>query len=915
MLRSPRSSAFAALLLSAGLATAAAPLAPLPGGLRPVASVEGIDEYRLPNGLQVLLVPDDAKPTTTVNLTYRVGSRQESYGETGMAHLLEHLEFKGSPQHPDPKAELSRRGMAFNGTTSFDRTNYFASFAANDANLKWYLGWEADAMTHSFIARKDLDAEMTVVRNELESGENSPARILSQRTFALMFDWHNYGHPTIGARSDVENVDIPNLQAFYRRYYQPDNATLIVAGKFDPQKTLGWIAAAFGPIPKPTRVLPKLYTAEPVQDGERSVVLRRVGGVPLVQAAYHVPAAAAPDFAAVDLLSMILGDTPSGRLYKGLIQKQLASGVYAYAYDLADPGVLIAGAQLAPGQDVDKARAELLGALESIAREPISAEELARAKTQWLNDWEQAFANPEKIGIALSGPIALGDWRLFFLMRDRVRAAQLADVQRAANQYLLPSNRTLATYLPSEQPARAPMLAAVDVAHEMQAFKPQPAAARVAAFDATPANIQAQTQTSAVGGVKVALLPKPSRGEAVSAVLTLQFGDESSLAGHNTTAQAVAALLDKGTVDADGKAALDRQQIRDRLDALKTELSIAAAPGRVTVALQSRRDTLPAALALIGQMLRHPAFPEDAFVQWQRGVESAIEQQRKDPAALARNTLDRLANPYPPGDVRHRASFDEQAADVRGLTLPQLRDFQARFYGAARGEFAAVGAMDPAQVRDALAAALAGWQPGAPYTRIAQPLVAVQPTQLTLPVADKPNAVLLARLALPIDDSDPDYPALLVGNELIGSGSSSRLWQRIREKEGLSYGVGSAIDWATRDRNSTWRASAIFAPQNRAKVEAGFREEIARALKDGFDAKEVEAAKVSLLNARQLGRAQDAGLAFALANNLELGRTFARSAEVDAAIRQLTPEQVGAALRKYLTPDRFLTVVAGSFGG
>ncbi len=216
--------------------------------VKPTTSVEGITEYRLPNGLQVLLAPDDSKPTTTVNLTYRVGSRHESYGETGMAHLLEHLLFKGTPRHPTVWGEFNKRGLRANGSTWLDRTNYFASFAANDVNMAWYLDWLADAMTQSFIARKDLDSEMTVVRNEMEMGENSPGRILFEKTMAAMYQWHNYGKSTIGARSDVELVDIGRLQAFYHLYYQPDNATLIVSGKFEPQRTLALIEQHFGKI-------------------------------------------------------------------------------------------------------------------------------------------------------------------------------------------------------------------------------------------------------------------------------------------------------------------------------------------------------------------------------------------------------------------------------------------------------------------------------------------------------------------------------------------------------------------------------------------------------------------------------------------------------------------------------------------
>ena len=352
----------------------------LPVPVSSVTSVEGIDEYKLPNGLQLLLIPDDSKPTTTVNLTYRVGSRHENYGETGMAHLLEHMLFKGTPKHVNIFSEFSKRGLAANGSTSYDRTNYTASFSRNDDNLQWYIDWLADAMVNSFIARKDLDSEMTVVRNEMESGENSPDRVLLQKTMAVMYDWHNYGNETIGARSDVENVDIPRLQAFYRQYYQTDNATLIVAGKFNVTRVLQGVAQSFGKLSKPTRKLPVQYTLDPTQDGERSVTLRRVGGAPLVFAGYHFPPGPHPDFAAAEVLALVLGDAPSGRLHKRLTETQLAASVFAFAQGLAEPSFVVLGAQLAPDQDVDKARAEVLAVTESLAREPVTAEELLRAK-------------------------------------------------------------------------------------------------------------------------------------------------------------------------------------------------------------------------------------------------------------------------------------------------------------------------------------------------------------------------------------------------------------------------------------------------------------------------------------------------------------------------------------------------------
>jgi zinc protease len=879
----------------------------LPQGMVAGASVEGIDEYRLRNGLQVLLVPDESKPSTTVNLTYRVGSRHENYGETGMAHLLEHMLFKGTPKHKAVWADFEKRGLAANGSTSFDRTNYTATFSYNADNLQWYLGWLGDAMVNSFIARKDLDSEMTVVRNEMESGENSPDRVLTQKTLSVMFDWHHYANSPIGARSDVENVDIPRLQAFYRTYYQPDNATLIVSGRFDAAKVLAWVDASFGKLARPTRKLPALYTLDPAQDGERSVTVRRVGGVPMLMAAYHMPPGGSPDFAAAELLGQVLGDSPSGRLHKRLTERQLAARTYAYAWAQHDPSMLMAGAQLAPGQDVETARAEMLKVIESLATEPVTAEELNRARLQWLKAWDQAFADPETIGLSLSESVALGDWRFFFLARDHVRAIALADVQRVAQQYLVPANRTVGVYLPTDKPLRAPPPARIDVAQTLQSFKPQKAAAKVEAFEATPANIDARTQHSTVGGLKVALLPKGTRGAAVHAVLSLRFGDEKTLAGKGELASAVAALLDKGT------PTLTRQQVQDRLDALQTDMQIGGGAGRVSVNLSSRREHLPAAIALVGDLLRNPVFPPEALDEYKRQALNGIERQRREPDAVAQNAVARHGNPYPRGDLRYARSFDEIVEDVNAVDLAKVRDFHRTFYGAARGEFSAVGDFDPAAVRAALQSALGDWKTGVPFVRVPRPLIEVPPTTLTLATPDKQNANLVVRLPVPLSDNDADYPALMMANYLLGGGGSSRLWRRIREADGLSYGVYSNVAWSQHEPNSDWGVTAIYAPQNRARIEAALREELARAGKDGFTAQELTEGKQGLLNFRRLGRAQDEGLAGALANNLYLDRTFAVSAKVDAALGALTLEQVNAALRKYIDPKRFVIAFAGDF--
>lgn len=890
-----------------------APVAAL-AALQPVTQVEGITEYRLPNGLQVLIAPDDAKPTTTVNLTYRVGSRHENYGETGMAHLLEHLLFKGTPRHPTVWAEFNKRGLRANGSTWLDRTNYFASFAASDASLAWYLDWLAESMTKSFIAKKDLDSEMTVVRNEMEMGENSPGRILFEKSMATMYQWHNYGKSTIGARADVEGVDIGRLKAFYRQYYQPDNATLIVSGTFEPAKVLALVERHFGRIPKPKRVLPALYTLESVQDGERTVTLRRVGGTPQLMAAYHSVPGAHPDHAAAELLTLVMGDTPAGRLHKRLTEARLAASTWSWTPALHDPGFMSFGAGLAPGQDVPAAQAALLATLESVATEPITAQELERARTKWLNAWEQQFTDPEQVGVALSETVSQGDWRLFFLLRDRVRSISLADVQRFAAQTLLAANRTLGVYLPTDKPLRAPAPAGVDVAQQMKSFMPQAAAAAAERFEATPANIDARTQRGRLGGsaagVQFALLPKTTRGQSVSASLTLRGGDLAALQGQAEVASLLEAMLDKGTPE------LSRQQVQDRLDALRTELRIDFAgndPGALTVTLQSRRDQLPAAIELVGQLLRQPAFDPAVLDELRRQGVAAIEAQRKEPQAILQDALARHGNPYARGDIRHARTFDERLQDLRAVTPEALRALHARILGASRVELAAVGDFDVAAVKAAAERALGGWATATPYVRVPLPLVAAPPTRMVFETPDKQNAVLQAVLPVALNDADDDYPAFMLANYLLGSGGNSRLWKRIREREGLSYDVYSYVAWSQHERHSTWIGGAIFAPANRAKVELAFKQEIERALKEGFTAKELEEGKNGLLNFRRLSRAQDGNVAAALARNLDLGRSFAYVGQVDARLAALTLDQVNAALRKYLDPARLVMGLAGDF--
>lgn len=894
-----------AALLSTSLAAYA-----LPAGLAQGPSVEGVTQYTLDNGLRLVLAPDDSKPTTTVNMTYLVGSRHENYGQTGMAHLLEHMLFRGTPTLRNALGEFSKRGLEANGTTSSDRTNYFASFAADPETLKWYLDWQADVMVNALIDKQDLEAEMPVVRNEMESGENSPFRVLMQKLTAAAYQWHSYGKTTIGARSDVENVDIEQLRKFYHDYYQPDNAVLFVTGQFDTEQTLENIAKAFGSIPKPTRTLRPEYTVEPVQDGTRTVTLRRHGGTPLIMSLYHLPSAASPEYMDLSLGISALGDTPSGQLYKNLVNKNLATSVFSFDSESHDPGYALFGAELKPDMDQQKALQVMNDTLEGLAKSPLKETDLERIRSQWMTGWTQTYANPSRLASALSEAAASGDWRLFFLQRDRVEAAKLPQVQKALETWLVASNRSNGLYIPTEKPLRAPEATTVDVAKLVQDYTGKDSGKAVEAFDPSPANIMARTDLQplslgkGLGEVKMALLPKETRAERVEARLSIKFGSPDQLKNQTATAAAVASLLSTGTKK------LNREQISDQFTAMQTQFSTSGSNGRLYLSLSSNRENLPKAIALALDVLRDANFPEDELKKYQQAVVTSLKSASTEPAALASQAIERYTNPWPKDDIRYTPSFEEGIERVQAVNIKQVRDFHQKFYGTGDVTFSAVGDFDKEEVRKALADGLQGWRKAPTYQRPDNPLQTVAPKVFDINTPDKANAFYLADLGLKLQDSDVDFPAVYLANYLLGLSETSRLWNRVRVEDGLSYNVRSQVEASSHEPHGSWTVYAIHAPSNSETLGKTIDDVLTQALKDGFSEQEVKEGVNALLNYRRLSRSQDTVVSSAWLNYLDLGRSFEWSEKMDQELQKLNAEQVNAALRKYLKPKEMVVAIA-----
>ncbi|MDR3719483.1 MAG: pitrilysin family protein [Bryobacteraceae bacterium] len=890
----------------AAVAKAAPPAAAMAGAAK-VTSVEGITEYRLANGLRVLLFPDPTKTNATVNITYMVGSRNESYGETGMAHLLEHMMFKGSTHHPNVPKELQDHGARFNGTTSFDRTNYFETLTATGENLNWALSMEADRMVNSFIAKKDLDTEMTVVRNEFEMGENSPQNILEERVLSTAFLWHNYGHSTIGARSDIELVPIERLQAFWRQFYQPDNALLVVAGKIDEAKTLALVDKYFAPIPKPTRELRRTYTIEPTQDGERSVTLRRNGDTQAAMAVYHIPSGTDPDFAAVDLASDILGDAPGGRLYKALVDTKKAASVETQTYQLKEPGMFEAMAEVRLDQSVTEARDILIATIEGLAKQPFTSEELERVRTKWLKNFDLAMNNSQSVALQLSEWQAQGDWRLMFLHRDRVKAVKLEQVQKAAEKYFVQSNRTSGIFIPDKNPVRAEVPNPPDVNALVKDYKGNQTVEQGEAFDASPANIDKRTVRGSIGGIKTALLQKKTRGNQVIVMLQLHFGDEKTLQGREMAASMAGQMLMRGT------AKHTRQQLKDAFDKLKAQVSIGGAADSALARVTTTKENLKPVLDLVAEVLREPAFPQDEFDKLKTEELAQLESNKSEPQALAMIDLQKHLSSYPKGDPRYVSSIDEQIEETKAVTLDQATSFYKEFYGASNGELSIIGDFDAALTQNQIKTLFGDWNSPKSFKRIELSYQSIKPLVQAIETPDKANTMWVAGALLKLSDTDPDYPAMVLGNYVLGGGFNSHLFARIRGKEGLSYGVGSGLQVTPKEDVGKFFAYALCAPQNAPKVEASFKDEVKKILDAGYTAAEVEAAKKSWQEGRQIARANDSELVGRLASGLFFGRTLAFDAELEAKVKALTPEQIKAAMKKLIDVDALSYVRAGDF--
>ncbi len=889
-----------ALAMSAPSFSAEEKPAQIPG-IPFVRKAGAISEYRLDsNGLQILLLPEKSAPVVTFMVTYRVGSRNEVTGTTGATHLLEHLMFKGTEKFDRSKGTgldqvLERVGAETNATTWLDRTNYFATVPANALPL--LVETEADRMRNLALREEDRRPEMVVVRNEFERGENEPRNALDKELWSAAFQAHPYHHDTIGWRSDIEKVPIGKLREFYDTFYWPDNATVTVIGDFEPAAALAVIQKNYGAIPKAPHVIPQLYTEEPEQTGPRRVMVKRGGELGVVAIAHKTPAATHADWPAVQVLSAILTHGKTSRCYRALTDKNIAAEVSGQLGFTHDPSLHITTADLTPATKHDDAERRLTAEIERIKKDGVTAAEVQTAVAKMLAERAYArdgsFAQAEQINEA----IAVGDWTLYVSLEEKFKAVTADDVKRVAKAYFIERHSVTGWFVPSNEGGAAPAKKDADEKPPLKAVVPAKAPEHALA-PPVATNYAGSVVREKVAGMDL-LLCRTGVKDVVTLRGSIAAGENS--AANPALAHLAASMIQRGTKKHDQFA------IADMLEKAGVTMEVKVNADTVEFEVKLLRKDVPLVVSLLAEQLRMPAFAATELAKAKKQLVAEARQTLEDTDEQAAIAFSQAA--FPAGHPSRRAGIAELIVAIEKAKLAELRNFHTAAFGPEGMRLAATGDLDPAAFKEEVTKAFAGWKGGhAPKSGDA-PTSGGGETTVELP--DKSSVSVIIGQPSGLRAGDPDWLALNIATGILGRGFTSRLVGNVRDREGLTYGIGAKLaDDAF--RSGAWLTKATFAPALLERGLASTRREITGWWHDGITADELEYRKSAAAGQFSVALETTHGLAEQLLRCAERGLEISWLDEFPSKVRALDIGQVNAAVKKHLDPAKMVTVKAGT---
>lgn len=898
--------------------------------------IEGIYEYKLKsNGLQILMVPRKGAPVVTTTVVYHVGSRNEAVGYTGSTHFLEHMMFKGTKKFDPQKGNgldnlLKPVGGVNNATTWLDRTNYFEVVPSTSLNL--CLELEADRMKNLLLREPDRTSEMTVVRNELERSEDEPDQLLEVNLFATAYREHPYHHPTIGWRSDVEGVPTARLRQFYKDFYWPNNATLMVLGDFDRKSALQTIAKFFGPIPKSPTAFPAVYTKEPPQEGERRFVVKRGSDLPRAMMAWHTPEAVHPDTYPLDIIQTILGDhsKKSSRLYKRLINTGLASKVLAINYSLRDPGLFVASATATPGGDPAKLEAALRDEVAKFAKEDVTDEELDRAKKSIVKRLKLAKSDQMRMSDLLTDAIAMADWKWLMNYPKQIEKVTKADLRRAAAKYFLDDNITVGHYFPKTNPQTAS--AEKDAGDAGAPEKPVEAASPAPAESPTSDSTAESSGTAETDDLKIVdqkttqvdFLKSPVTTVRYSNGLTvvlMPFAEADTVAvsgmiragyyfkdkDHTQAPEMVAEMLTKGSKK------YSKELLAQKLEDMGASLDFETDLFNTTFNTEVVSEDLDLLTSIVSDTIRNPLFPSNELDQEKKLEAADITEKMVDTGEVAWNGLSRAL--YKPNSVYYAKTFKEQIDEITNTSKSDLQQLHSKYYTPGNTVLAFVGDVSAKHITDLVKKHFSAWK-GSEKAKIEVSTSDLQDgvgsKQLVFPLPDKANADIYIGHPVNLSIKSPDYFSMLIANAALGFDSFACRLAPVRDVHGLSYGIFSAIQDDSYPLGA-WFINFSVNPINTKKALTLVDKITGDYVKGGITEQELTNEKSHLkgLHAVRLRAPKQLAAKLCKYETLGLGPKFFD--QFRDQIGKPTRAQVNACIAKYMKLKDCVTAMSGTF--
>ena len=868
----------------------------------------------LDNGLTVLTKQVNTAPVVSVQVWYRVGSQNEKLGITGISHQLEHLMFKGTKERPIQFGRLfSALGSNSNAFTSYDMTAYFGTTGSD--KLEAMLRLEADRMVNTVAGEPELKSERTVVLSELDGGNNSPGTRLYRELMLAAYPDSSYGWPVIGYRPEVENYTVEDIQNYYRTFYRPDNATLVIVGNFETEATLKQVREIYGAIaapPKPnTLISPEAQKSKPKppqpKSAKQPIILKEPGSVPFLQVVYpNLPKVDDPDVAAIDVMDSILTSGRSSRFYQALVETGLASSASGSASAQIGTGWYFLNATPTAGKSLADLERLLLAEIEKLKTQPIAQSELERAKTSMRASYilGNRDINSQAIQIGFNQTVAK-DYRYSDLYLSAVDRVTGADVKRVAKKYLQSDRRVVGYFEPSVITAQSGT--SPSQAHSSDAFKPStpvdpaevakylPESALIAKAG-VPVQVKPES-FSLSNGLKVLLLSDRST-PAVTIV-----GEINAGTGFDPIAKAGLASLTAQNIP-NGTTTKDALTLASRLENRGARLGIGASRESVGISGLAMAADLPIVIDQLSDLLQNATFPAKEFeLNLQRNL-LAFKSELDSPNSLVRRIFQSTL--YPKGHPFNAMRTEES---LKSIKREDLVNFYKTYYRPDKAILTLMGDFDPVAVKSLLEEKLGSWKSlgNAPKFQFPKLTKFAETTEKQTALEGKTQAVTLMGHAS-ISRSDPQYyPAILLNQVLGGDTLSSRLGSEIRDRLGLTYGIYSYFQ-AGKPPEGTFGVQMQTSGKDTQKAIAATVTLLKDIRDKGITQSEFDVAKKGLINSFSTQFAEPDSIASSLLSDESYGLPIGDFYKFPQRIEAVTLEQVNRAAKELLQPDNMLIV-------